>query len=95
MTLVALGDSLLAGMGCHEENRRLSWKRCSYPQRLVEQLNATSCTAFRLINRAVGGTTTAGALPQLPLLVSLDDTHRAPDLVLIDYSLNDQSQPQV
>ena len=42
----------------------------------------------------MGGTTTAGALPQLPLLLRNEANGRAPDAVLIDFSLNDQSCPQ-
>lgn len=48
-SLVALGDSLLAGMGCQEKS--WTWKSCAYPARLVRRLNS-SCANFDLINRA-------------------------------------------
>ena len=66
--LVVLGDSLLAGMGCEEGSRR--WKACAYPARLMDHLRngcTHSVSTLSLLNRAVGGTTTAGVLPQLPL----------------------------
>ena len=45
-------------------------------------------------NHATGGTTTAGALPQLPLLVDGAGTETVPDLILIDYSTNDRFEQQ-
>ena len=98
-TVIALGDSLLGGMGCSERGQ--SETQCAYPARLGRALSCrmASNSSIRVINRAVGGTTTAGALPQLPLLAGVsgdpDQTGAAaPDVVLIDYSLNDQSQRQ-
>merc|ERR1712167_3483 len=45
-------------------------------------------------NHATGGTTTAGSLPQLPLLVDGAGTEMEPDLILIDYSTNDRFERQ-
>jgi len=81
---------------------------CAYPSRFSRWLNdtyygpnaatATADSASSNLfyeNRALGGTTTAGALPMLPLLVrDHRDGHRGMDLIVIDFSVNDFNEEQ-
>ncbi|EGB02193.1 hypothetical protein AURANDRAFT_69111, partial [Aureococcus anophagefferens] len=50
---------------------------------------------LRVVSRARGGTTTASTLPFLEYLLALDgDGGGAPDLVLVDFSVNDARESQ-
>ena len=95
--IVALGGSMMAGVDCVDKDTGASGKACAYSARFADSLaeryyGATSRpgdfpkVAFH--NRAAGGTTTAGALPQLPIMAS-----RA-DLVIVDFAVNDRFEVQ-
>jgi len=49
---------------------------------------------LRVISRARGGTTTASTLPFLEYLLALDESGSAPDLILVDFSVNDARESQ-
>ena len=97
---------MVAGMGCSEASRNdgayLSFDskamaECAFPSIFVRSLRHALCIPDEKLsysNRAAGGTSTKGVLPQLPLL--LDDVSSGghggaagPDLLIIDYSAND------
>lgn len=101
LSLVVIGGSLPAGTECHDPNTGLKGRSCSYGARFVRELERRS-KVVNFANRAVGGTTTGSAIPQLPFLLattheddgsasSYDD---APDLLVIDYSVNDWQSVQ-
>jgi len=92
-------------------------KACSYSARFARDLEATyqgggggggggggrgGPVGVTYRNLAMGGTTTAGALPQLPLLLAGGDgpagratgRQAGPDLVLVDFSVNDRFEEQ-
>jgi hypothetical protein len=70
LRVVSIGGSLVVGMGCDDACGH-SRRTCSYTSRFARWLAAEyrSTARVHFENRAVGGTTTAGALPQLPLLL--------------------------
>ena len=90
---------MAAGVDCVDEALG-SGKQCSYSARFARSLGGANVT-YR--NRAMGGTTTAGVLPQLPLLLDSPSAAAAgaesgggggPDLVVIDFSVNDRFEEQ-
>ena len=110
VSIIALGGSMVAGMGCSEASRShtpegaayfsldsKAMAECSFPSIFVRSLRRALCIPDAKLlysNRAAGGTSTKGVLPQLPLL--LDDSGSGgrsggggPDLLVIDYSAND------
>lgn len=104
--IVALGGSMLVGMGCRDLNVS-AWasgpsRACSYPDRFANLLHDAHYSEENgsnvfYVNRATGSTTTAAALPMMDSLLTTDveaPTAEHPDLLLIDYSVNDQDLEQ-
>lgn len=90
--MLVLGGSMLAGIGCTPG----SWT-CAYPSRLAKlwpTLEGRHAPKLRVISRARGGTTTASTLPFLEYLIALDESGPAPDLILVDFSVNDARESQ-
>ena len=90
--MLVLGGSMLAGIGCTPG----SWT-CAYPSRLAKMwptLEGQHAPKLRVISRARGGTTTASTLPFLEYLLALDESGSAPDLILVDFSVNDACESQ-
>ncbi len=83
VTVEALGGSMAAGTGT------VCGAQCSYSALFARNLVGGRAQPELLdyVNRAQGGITTSGMLPMLP---SLSTVHgKAPDLLVIDYSIND------
>jgi len=106
VTIVALGGSMVVGMGCSDRNAS-AWasgplRACSYPDRLANLLRGAYYSKehgsnVSYFNRATGGMTTAAALPMMDSLLTTDmeaPTAEYPDLLLMDYSVNDQALEQ-
>jgi len=96
ISITALGGSMMAGVDCSDGH--LKGKSCSYSARFARALaEKYSCvgknsSCVKYVNRASGGTTTAGSLPQLPIL--LDSAASSQLLVIIDFSVNDRFEVQ-
>jgi acyl-CoA thioesterase I len=75
-TIVALGDSLTAGLGVREEK--------AYPAVLAEKLKANGY-AYQVVNAGVSGETSSGALSRLEWIVSSLN----PDIVILETGAND------
>ena len=73
--VVAVGDSLTAGLGVAEEE--------SYPARL-ETLLAGSGLHFRVVNAGISGETSSGVLARIDWILKLD-----PDIVILTTGAND------
>ena len=111
VSAVAVGGSVPSGTTCVDRALGLprgskdQERACAYPSRFARWLWAVHCrssaTTF-FANRALGGTTTAGALPMLPLMVAdveeagqEGDKHgRAADMLLVDFAVNDHYAEQ-
>ena len=92
LTVLALGGSAIYGADCHD--RRVAPQECSFPGRFVRALRLSYCMDegyLKFVNHASGGQGTVAALPQLQSLLMIGDPRfsAAPDLVIIDYSVND------
>lgn len=74
-TIVALGDSLTAGLGVDEE--------MSYPAQLERRLHADG-HMYRVVNAGVSGETTSGTLSRLEWILTLN-----PDIVILEIGAND------
>lgn len=74
-TIVALGDSLTAGLGVEEGD--------AYPARLQRRLQADGYD-FRVINAGVSGETTSGTLSRLEWVLTMQ-----PDIVILEIGAND------
>ncbi|MBI9083119.1 MAG: arylesterase [Desulfobacterales bacterium] len=74
-TIVAMGDSLTAGLGVAEAR--------AYPARLQARLEADGYR-YRVINAGVSGETSSGALSRLDWMLTLK-----PDLVILETGAND------
>lgn len=74
-TIVALGDSLTAGLGVGEER--------AYPAVLERRLHDAGLN-YRVINSGVSGETTSGTLSRLDWVMTL-----APDIVILEVGAND------
>ena len=103
VSYVALGGSMIAGEGCDIRSVAqdgANHRECAYPSRFNRWLSekyydSEGATSYE--NRALGGTTTAGALPMLPILVSDPDAasgRKASDLLLVDFAVNDAYEEQ-
>ena len=105
--IVAIGGSTMLGNGCNQMN--LQSYDCSYTARFAravrcryygisdEKLLPTSGGnggGILYENRARGGSTTASVLPQLGRLIQAADEEPEPDLVFIDFALNDACEVQ-
>jgi acyl-CoA thioesterase-1 len=75
-TIVAVGDSLTAGLGVAEEQ--------AYPAQLERRLQAGGYN-YRVINAGVSGETSSGALSRIDWVVSSLD----PDIVILETGAND------
>jgi acyl-CoA thioesterase-1 len=75
-TIVALGDSLTAGLRVPEEN--------AYPAVLARKLEADGY-AYRVVNAGVSGETSSGALSRIDWVISSLD----PDIVILETGAND------
>jgi acyl-CoA thioesterase-1 len=74
-TIVAMGDSLTAGLGVSEQK--------SYPEQL-KQLLASSGLHFDVINSGVSGETSSGAKARVDWVLKLK-----PDIVILETGAND------
>lgn len=74
-TIVAMGDSLTAGLGVDEAQ--------AYPARLQARLTADGYP-YRVINAGVSGETSSGALSRLDWVLTL-----APNLIILETGAND------
>ena len=74
-TIVAMGDSLTAGLGVDEAQ--------AYPARLQARLAADGYP-YRVVNAGVSGETSSGALSRLDWVLTL-----APDLIILETGAND------
>ena len=88
--VIAIGGSIPAGRSCNSSDERASRTECAYPARFSAWLSSYYCLPIGNLgfsNRATGGTTTAGSLPQLPELLLQDRATLG--LLLVDFGLND------
>ena len=79
---------MVAGNNCiHGKRIHMS---CSYPRRFADWLQ-TQYPHVSILeqNMAKGGSPTQGSLPELPILLSVN---QLPDIVLVDFSVNDAVQ---
>jgi acyl-CoA thioesterase-1 len=74
-TIIALGDSLTAGLGLDLEK--------SYPARLQRRLEADGYN-YRVVNAGVSGETTSGTLSRLSWILA-----QKPDIVIVEIGAND------
>jgi acyl-CoA thioesterase-1 len=74
-TIVALGDSLTAGLGVDED--------LAYPAQLQRKLEADG-HHYRVINAGVSGETTSGTLSRLEWVLTMK-----PDIVILEIGAND------
>lgn len=75
-TIVAVGDSLTAGLGVPEDQ--------AYPAQLARRLQANGY-AYRVINAGVSGETSSGALSRIEWVIS----SLSPDIVILETGAND------
>lgn len=75
-TIVAMGDSLTAGLGVDEER--------AYPPQLERKLAAEGY-AFRVINAGISGETSSGALSRIDWVLRALE----PDIVILETGAND------
>ena len=98
--MVALGGSMVKGMGCSCET--LSQEECSYGSRLAAWLGSRTRRRVNFFNRAAGGSPTRGLLALLsesirvPTMVESErvaasgrQVMAAADVLVIDFSIND------
>lgn len=74
-TIVAVGDSLTAGLGVDEQ--------FSYPSQLQERLDNDGYN-YRVINAGVSGETTSGTVSRLDWIMTMK-----PDIVILEIGAND------
>lgn len=74
-TIVAVGDSLTAGLGVNEDE--------TYPARLEKRLRAAGYQ-WRVINAGISGETSSGALARVGWVLKLK-----PDIVILETGAND------
>ena len=89
--VIALGGSMTAGNDCHDQTLGMvHTPLCAFPRRLVTHLETVSGGRVDWRSHAVGGTSTLGQLPSLPLIMAEYEAERAlPTLILVDFSAND------
>ena len=105
--IVAVGGSAMVGVGCNDGE--LVHQDCSYTARFARAMRCRHYGVHneRMLpttwgrgegivydNKAHGGSTTASALPQLRHLIQATDSDPAPDVVFIDFALNDAVESQ-
>ena len=74
-TIVAVGDSLTAGLGVHEEE--------AYPARLEKKLRAAGYD-WKVVNAGISGETSSGTLSRINWVMKL-----RPDIVILETGAND------
>ncbi len=74
-TIVAVGDSLTAGLGVNEED--------AYPAVLEKKLRAAGCN-WRVVNAGISGETSSGTLSRVNWVLKLK-----PDIVILETGAND------
>lgn len=74
-TIVAVGDSLTAGLGVNEED--------AYPSLLQKKLQAAGIH-WRVVNAGISGETTSGVLSRVKWILKL-----SPDIVILETGAND------
>ncbi len=74
-TIVAVGDSLTAGLGVNEED--------AYPARLERKLRSTGYD-WRVVNAGISGETSSGTLSRINWVLKLK-----PDIVILETGAND------
>lgn len=74
-TIVAMGDSLTAGLGVNEND--------AYPAQLERKLQAAGLH-WRVVNAGIGGETSSGALSRINWVLKLK-----PDIVVLETGAND------
>jgi hypothetical protein len=100
LSMVALGGSMVKGMGCSCET--LSQEECSYGSRLAAWLGSRTRRRVNFFNRAAGGSPTRGLLALLSESIRVPtrvESERvaasgrqgmaAADVLVIDFSIND------
>ena len=88
LEILVVGGSETAGVECHDGVTKL--KDCAWSARYKSWLSATCPSArIQLDNQASGGTTMSSALPVLSTWLA-----RKPDIVFIDFVVNDSFEPQ-
>ena len=100
VSIVVIGGSLAAGSECSTDCAPLAWaadsrlgSQCAYSGRFAAWLARVYPHAnVRLVNRALGGMTTAGILPTLREVVAPDGT--VPEFLFVDFSVNDANEAQ-
>lgn len=105
--IVAIGGSAMLGNGCNQIH--LPPNDCSYTARFAravrcryygivdeQLLPTTGGNGGGIVyeNKARGGSTTASVLPQLGRLIQAADEEPPPDVVFIDFALNDAVERQ-
>lgn len=70
VTFIVLGGSVLRGNGCSEPNGT-SGLDCAYPARFARWMRCMYGSGLQFSNRAIGGTPTSSAIPQIPTLTGL------------------------
>lgn len=75
-TIVAMGDSLTAGLGLAEED--------AYPAQLARRLSAAG-HHFKVVNAGVSGETSSGALSRVEWVIA----SLTPDIVILETGAND------
>jgi acyl-CoA thioesterase-1 len=75
-TIVAMGDSLTAGLGLAEQE--------AYPARLAQRLSAAG-HRFKVVNAGVSGETSSGALSRAQWVIA----SLKPDIVILETGAND------
>jgi acyl-CoA thioesterase-1 len=74
-TIVAVGDSLTAGLGVHEEE--------AYPAQLEKKLRAAGYD-WKVVNAGISGETSSGTLSRINWVMKLK-----PDIVILETGAND------
>ena len=82
-----IGGSNIVGDSCHWES--VSGRECVYPMQMAQYVAAQSVASVHAENRAVGGTTSGAAVPQIHHMVEPDA-----EWVIMDFPVNDGGEPQ-
>ena len=98
LSIIQLGGSMAAGVDCVDDEFGVG-KACSYSARFARSMAMVADAPINITyhNRAMGGTTTAGVLPQLELLLTGGTSlsrKASPDIILVDFSVNDRFEEQ-
>ena len=87
-TIAFFGGSMVVGISCDQPEFGMTLQKCAYPARIQRKLSElVGNRKLQVLNQAVGGSTTGGYLPSLPIV--LKELDKRPSAVFIDYSVND------